>query len=61
MNKAERHRRKMLKYKKRLKNMGIEGEQHCYRSTGRPCSCAMCDPHKATSEPKHSTKKRMIP
>jgi hypothetical protein len=59
MNKAERHRRKMVHYKRRLKNLGIKGEVHCYRSTGKPCSCALCDPHKAENGPKHSTVKRM--
>lgn len=59
MNKAERHRRKMLKYKKRLKVLGIKGEAHCYRTTGKPCSCSFCDPHKTTDRPTHATKKRM--
>lgn len=45
MNKARRHELKMLKYKKRLKNLGLkdgEGKFYCYRSTGQPCSCLGC-------------------
>lgn len=59
MNKSERHRVKMLRYKRRLKNLGLKGEHHCYRTTGNPCSCLACDPHKHGKGPKHSTKKRM--
>lgn len=46
MNKARRHELKMLKYKKRLNQLGLtEGENknfHAYRSHGAPCSCFMC-------------------
>ncbi len=50
MNKARRHELKMLKYKKRLKQLGLKQEPNCnyfaYRSHGQPCSCYMCSPNK---------------
>lgn len=49
MNKARRHELKMLKYKKRLKQLNLkagEGRFNCFRTTGKPCSCAVCSPYK---------------
>jgi hypothetical protein len=57
MNKAERHRIKMLRYRRRLRNLGLKGEHNCYRTTGKPCSCAMCDQHKWPDE-KHTHLRR---
>jgi hypothetical protein len=46
MNKARRHELKMLKYRKRLRQLGLqEGPNrnfYAYRSHGQPCSCSMC-------------------
>lgn len=46
MNKGRRHELKMLKYRKRLKQLGLrEGPNknfYAYRSHGHPCSCWMC-------------------
>lgn len=45
MNKARRHELKMLKYKKRLRNLNLkedEGKLYSYRSHGAPCSCFVC-------------------
>lgn len=46
MNKARRHELKMLKYKKRLKQLsltpGVNKNYHAYRSHGKPCSCYVC-------------------
>lgn len=45
MNKGRRHELKMLKYKKRLKQLGLkegEGKFYAYRSHGAPCSCMVC-------------------
>jgi hypothetical protein len=50
MNKARRHELKMLKYKKRLKQLGFKesakSNLFAYRSHGTPCSCYMCSPYK---------------
>lgn len=62
MNKARRHELKMLKYKKRLKNIkqltckkltnpkgvenGIIYNLTSYKTSGKPCSCAVCSPYK---------------
>lgn len=49
MNKAERHRIKMVWYKRRLNNLRLPKNGvhfHVYRTTGKPCSCAMCSPGK---------------
>ena len=49
MNKARRHELKMLKYKKRLENLGLTnkpGKFFAFRSHGAPCSCSMCSPYK---------------
>lgn len=46
MNKARRHELKMLKYKKRLKQLrlkeGVNKNYFAYRSHSCPCSCFMC-------------------
>lgn len=58
MNKAERYRKKMLKYKKRLKQLGLhekEGKFYAYRSHGKPCSCCMCK-HNKTRDYRNSKK-----
>lgn len=52
-NKALRHEKKMLKYKKRLKNYGLKESDtsnlHAFRSHGKPCSCIFCQPNKVIS------------
>jgi hypothetical protein len=46
MNKHRRHELKMLKYKKRLKQLGLQQTANAnytaYRSHGSPCSCWAC-------------------
>lgn len=45
MNKAERHRLKMKKYFKRLRNYCLtnrKGDFFSFRSHGSPCSCMFC-------------------
>jgi hypothetical protein len=46
MNKARRHELKMLKYKRRLNNLGLKESPNsnfnAYRSHGSPCSCIFC-------------------
>jgi len=45
MNKAERHRIKMKKFKRRLKLYGLlysDGNFYSLRSHGKPCSCFFC-------------------
>ena len=53
MNKARRHELKMLKFKKRLKQLNLTGKKgkfHSYRSHGAPCSCSVCSPYKYDRE-----------
>lgn len=44
MNKGRRHELKMLKYKKRLNQIGLKPSSgtHAFRSHGKPCSCFVC-------------------
>jgi hypothetical protein len=45
MDKARRHELKMLKFKKRLKQLGLssgKGNLYSFRSHGKPCSCWLC-------------------
>lgn len=45
MDKARRHQLKMLKFKKRLKQLGllgVDGNFNSFRSHGKPCSCFLC-------------------
>jgi len=56
MNKGIRQRKTRLKFKKRLKQMGLlnkEGNFYCYKSNGSPCSCPMCSPNKYNRKIKH--------
>ncbi len=57
MNKRERFRIKMLKYKKRLKVLGINEVEYenlyAYRSHGKPCSCFLCRSGKHKRKIKH--------
>lgn len=50
INKGRRQELKMLKYKKRLKQLGLtegKGKNYfAYRSHGSPCSCPVCSPAK---------------
>lgn len=49
MNKQERKLKGNFKYIKRLKNIRLTGgvHYHVYKTTGTPCSCAMCSPGNA--------------
>lgn len=46
MNKGRRHELKMLRYKKRLNQLGLKEKPnsnlYAYRSHGAPCSCGIC-------------------
>ena len=56
MDKGRRNELTKLKYKKRLKQLGLkesEGNFNCYKSTGTPCSCPMCSPNKYNRTEKH--------
>jgi hypothetical protein len=56
MNKARREELAVLKYKKRLKGMGLKPSENnlCFKSSGRPCSCSIC------KQPRYSKKDRTI-
>lgn len=65
MNKEERNRRKKQLYKRRLKLNGISENptltdipinHNAYRTTGKPCSCAMCSPGKVEEKAKYQNK-----
>lgn len=60
MDKARRHELKMLKFKKRIKQLRIDqtkGKFYAYRSHGAPCSCSGCSPHREIPyKMKHSDK-----
>ncbi len=56
MNKRARFRIKMLKYKKRVRTLGLderEGNFYAYRSHGKPCSCFVCSSEKFSRKIKH--------
>jgi hypothetical protein len=69
MNKQERKLKGIAKFKKRLKNYGIDDiifkdgwgttsrgvkvNFNCYRTTGKPCSCASCSPGKIEEKDKY--------
>lgn len=57
MNKQERKEKGLFKYKKRLKNLGIKGNNYSYKTTGTPCSCAMCSPGKVEQKAKYRLRK----
>lgn len=61
MNKHRRYELKMLKYKKRLRNLRIKGNEggnyFSFRSHGSPCSCKMCSPNKYN----RAKEKQMVP
>jgi hypothetical protein len=46
MNKGRRNELRDLKWKRRLKNLGLIKEDKksfiCYRDQGKPCSCSIC-------------------
>jgi hypothetical protein len=69
MNKEERKQKGHTKFLKRLKNYGIDElifkdgwgntkrgvkvNFNCYRTTGKPCSCAGCSPGKVEEKAKY--------
>lgn len=62
-NKGERNRKTKIKFKRRLRNMGIleksgqpTEEQYCYKSQGKPCSCPICSGEKYNRKTKHKKK-----
>jgi hypothetical protein len=52
MNKGRRNELKMLKFKKRLQQVGFKLQDaykpgnrlFCYKTSGKPCSCWACSP-----------------
>lgn len=60
MNKRLRFITKMLKYRKRLKQLNISDENgniYSYRSHGKPCSCGICRNPKYSRKVKHKNLK----
>jgi len=62
MNKLERRTKGNFKFKKRLKNLSIHrklrNRQYChYKTTGKPCSCAMCSPGRVEEKAKYRLNK----
>jgi hypothetical protein len=73
MNKQERKLKGQAKFKKRLQNYGINQDIfengwgttnrgvkvnfNCYRTTGKPCSCAGCSPGKVEEKAKYKYNK----
>ncbi len=58
MDKQERKLKGQAKFKKRLINMNncskIRNRQdYAYKTTGKPCSCAMCSPGKVEEKAKY--------
>lgn len=62
-NKGRRTELTNLKYKKRLKNLGLketDGKLYCYKSSGKPCSCSICKkPRYNRSKSKKQLKKQL--
>ena len=59
MDKKRRFELKMLKFKRRLTQLGLlfkEGNFHCYKTTGKPCSCYMCKGERYSRKHKHKNK-----
>lgn len=51
MNKARRQELKILKFKKRIKQLGLDinnlkGDYNTFKSSGTPCSCGICQDKK---------------
>lgn len=62
MNKQERKRKGITKFKKRLKNINncskIRNRQdYKYKTTGKPCSCVLCSPGKVEEKAKYRLNK----
>lgn len=53
MSKYERRVKGMLKYRKRLRNLNIKCDDYSYKTTGKPCSCALCSPGKVEEKAKY--------
>ena len=58
MDKQERKLKGLYKFKKRLINMNncskIRNRQdYAYKTTGKPCSCAICSPGKVEEKAKY--------
>lgn len=51
----ERVKKMFVHYRKRLKKYGLneKDEQHIFRTTGSPCSCAACGGEKYNRKQKH--------
>lgn len=62
-NKGERNRKTKIKFKNRLRKMGIldksgepTEEQYCYKNQGKNCSCPICSGEKYKRKIKHKKK-----
>lgn len=57
MNKGRRNELRDLKWKRRLKNLGLKRQSAkdfiCYRDQGKPCSCALCSPGRVQEKTKY--------
>lgn len=57
---TNKHIRNLIKennYKQRLKKYGIKGNDYTLKTTGKPCSCAMCSPNKVEEKAKYRLNK----
>ena len=52
----------MVRFKRRLKNLGIKTieKYYLYRTTGKPCSCSMCSTYKYKRTIKHKNNNEHI-
>lgn len=62
MNKQERKRKGIAKFKKRLRNSNRcskprNRQDYVYKTTGTPCSCPMCSPGKLEEKAKYRLNK----
>ena len=58
-NKGRRNEITRLKWNKRISllrtqfDIDEDAKLHCYKTTGKPCSCQMCSPYKYKRAEKH--------
>lgn len=68
-NKGRRNELRRLNYLRRVRNrrpayrwpgsLEPPAVYVCYMTTGSPCSCSLCKPHRFTGELKHSERRRI--
>lgn len=64
MNKGRRNELRDLKWKRRLKNLGLDRKKPkdfiCYRDQGKPCSCPMCSPGRVVEKAKYKKQRILL-